>query len=329
MSDFLNQLRMEAQACHLNGMRVVLGVSGGPDSVAMLRGLAHLRHDLELRLSVGHLNHMLRGDQSRQDVDWLAALCTDVNVPFIVGTEDVVQVANSKRQGIEETAREIRYAFLEKTANQQGCSHIVVAHTADDQVETILHHIIRGTGLSGLRGMHRIRQLRSSIALARPLLTITRHQIKAYLAELNQDALLDITNADESFTRNRIRGTLLPILVDEFNPQVGNALLRLGRQAGEIQDTLNNLANELLQDAIEDKAENICRINCKILTDQPRHLIRECMTQLWIELNWPRQRMGFDDWNRLADLILEGGMCMFPESVEVQRRGSLLVLRRL
>ena len=310
------------------GTRVLLAVSGGPDSVAMLLGTHEVRDACGLSCLVAHLNHHLRGQASNADADWTAELCRQLGLSLVVGDADVTDIASARGQGLEETARQERYRFLDEVARQRGCSHIAVAHTADDQAETILHHILRGTGIAGLRGMRYRRVLASGIELIRPLLEIRRKDVERYLAEQHRTARYDFSNADPAFTRNRLRRTLLPLLRREFNPRVDEALLRLGRQAAEIQESLDILARRLLKQSLRDRTDFLCRIDCRELMSEPRHLIRECFRLLWSEQNWPQKTMGAAEWERLANLVCEEGTVNLPGEVQASRRGDLLILRR-
>ena len=310
------------------GAHILLAVSGGPDSVALLLGLREVREACELTLSAAHLNHHLRGQESDEDADWVAELCRRLGLPLVVGDKDVARIAKSRGRGLEETARRERYRFLEEIASQRGCTHIAVAHTADDQVETILHHILRGTGIAGLRGMPSRRLLASEIELIRPLLEISREDVEKYLAEQGQQTRHDSSNTDPAFTRNRIRRLLLPLLRREFNLQAEDALLRLGKQATEIQELLEILARRLLQRAVRDRAGSICRLSCRELATEPRHLIRECLRLLWSEQGWPRKSMGTVEWDRLAGLVCDEGTATLPGDIQACRRGDLLILRR-
>jgi tRNA(Ile)-lysidine synthase len=204
---FVETLRIGAVDCGLPHQSILLGVSGGPDSVAMLRGFVALREELKIVLAAAHFNHKLRGDASDADSCWIGELCAELDVPLVFGFAECGTV-RANRTGIEEAAREERYGFLQATAASLGCTHVAVAHTADDQVETILHHIVRGTGLDGLAGMPARRNLAEGIALVRPMLAITRDQVLSYLAALEQDFRSDAMNADERFTRSRIRHSL-------------------------------------------------------------------------------------------------------------------------
>jgi tRNA(Ile)-lysidine synthase len=306
---------------------ILVAVSGGADSMALLRGLIELRAEQRLELHVGHLDHQLRGAASRADAEWVAETCRSLGIPATIGRVDVASAAGAARRGIEEAARDARYEFLEQTAREAGCRLIALAHTADDQSETILHHVLRGTGLAGLRGIPAQRALAPGILLIRPLLECGRTVVLDYLHSIGQEFREDETNCDETYTRNRIRKNLLPLLAAEYNPEVGAALRRLGRQAGQTQTVFEELAAELLERVLESSSRDECRLKWQPLTGTPRHLVREVLALLWRRQNWPRQGMGFDQWDILARIALDGGSATLPTRIDVRREGRCLVIR--
>ncbi len=295
--------------------------------MALLRGLRELQDSLELNLHVAHLDHQLRGEAARDDAQWVAEVCRALALTCTIGRVDVAAIASRNGTGIEETARDERYRFLESTALAAGCPAIALAHTADDQAETVLHHIVRGTGLSGLRGIPRERCLASGIRLVRPLLDVERPVVIDYLARVGQAFREDASNADDSFTRNRIRRHLLPQLAREYNPNVSQALRRLAQQAAETQAALDTVAGDLLDRVLVSSAAGECRLKWQPLTLVPRHLIRSALAQLWQRQNWARQKMGFDQWEQLAEIAISGGTATFPGKIDVRREGRWLTLR--
>ncbi|MBT4867157.1 MAG: tRNA lysidine(34) synthetase TilS [Planctomycetaceae bacterium] len=319
--------------CGLRGSRILVGVSGGADSVALLRGLRELQDEQQIEIIAAHLNHQLRGEQSGDDATWVEALCAKLGVGLILEGRNIADIAEQRGHGLEETARQQRYEFLSLAAEREGCSHVAVAHTADDQAETILHHVLRGTGIAGLSGMSMMRPLGDALQLVRPLLDVSRVDVETYLLGIGQSFRTDDSASEQSFTRNRIRHSLLPSLKRDFNPQVEQALLRLGRLAGDVRVMTEELAGRLLDSALIEKNEMTCRIDCAQLIDKPVHLVRECFSLLWKRQNWPRKRMGFADWNRLATMTradqTDGSADTLPGHIEAARRGSLLVLRRM
>jgi tRNA(Ile)-lysidine synthase len=327
-STFLEQLAIEIESLGLRDSAVLVGVSGGADSVALLRGLRALAESAGLRIVAAHLNHGMRPGAADHDAAWTAALCGRLGISIVLEKLDVPAYASEHRLNIEEAARTVRYQFFDRAARTENCPCVAVAHTADDQVETVLHHLLRGTGLAGLRGIQAVRSLAQGLKLVRPLLRIRRAQIEEWLGKIAQDFCTDATNADESRTRNRIRHSVLPSLERELGPQIRDALLRLAEQAGELQSTIQELAESLLNRCLEDHSPDVVRLNAQLMAGQPRHLVREVFVELWKRKSWPRQAIGFDDWDRLARLVKEGGTATLPGGIEATRRGSLIVLRR-
>ncbi len=237
----------EWRDCH-----VLIAVSGGADSVALLRAVAALKRECggPGAVYVAHLNHGLRGEAADADEGWVEALCQEMGLAVSVGRADVGELANQAGDGWEAAARLARYDFLRTMAEQIGARFVATAHTADDQVETVLHHILRGTGLAGLAGIPPTRPLSPSVTLVRPLLRTTRGEIVEYLKVLKQNYRSDASNADVSYTRNRIRQVLLPLIRDRFNSEVDAALLRLAGQASEAQHWLGGHAQELVKKCV-------------------------------------------------------------------------------
>lgn len=218
------------------GDRVGVAVSGGADSVALLRLLLRLRDELGITLAVAHFNHSLRGAESEGDAEFVAKLAHAYGVEFVTAREDVGAEAQRQSRNVEDMARGLRYAFFERTVAAGRASRIAVAHTADDQAETVLAHMIRGTGPTGLGGIHQV-----AGAIVRPLLATRREQLREYLRAAGQPWREDSTNRDTSRTRARIREQLLPMLARDFSPGVVerlNELARLSREEESFWDAL-------------------------------------------------------------------------------------------
>lgn len=324
----LTSLRDHCRGLRLDGGRVLVGVSGGPDSVLLLIGLAELRAEFTLELFAAHVHHGWRGAEADADAEFVAELGRSLSLPTEVLHIMPERKAAHAGKSVEEAARDARYELLIEAAGRNGCMAIAVGHTADDQAETVLHHILRGTGLAGLGGMPAERSLTESIRLVRPLLSVTRAEILQFLADRNQPYRIDATNAEPSLTRNRLRIELLPLLRDQFNPQVDAALLRLAQQAAEATALLDSLAEQILADVLLDETETLCRIDARKLASHPEPLVRQTLRQLWIRRNWPRQEMGQREWQRLTQLVLEPGAVDLPGGISARREGGPLVLRR-
>lgn len=214
--------------------KVLAAVSGGPDSVALLLVLRELRSRFGFDLIAAHFDHQLRPG-SHSDLEWVRELCAERDVPFFSGEGDVARAAAEQGAGIEVEARRMRYGFLAFVAGKEGADSIATGHTADDQVETILMRIIRGTGIRGLRGMLPVSDVPGASAhrLVRPLLELSRHDTLATCQEAGIAPLHDPSNEDPRFTRNHIRHETLASL-RAVNPDVRGALLGLSASAREV-----------------------------------------------------------------------------------------------
>jgi tRNA(Ile)-lysidine synthase len=282
---------------------ILLAVSGGADSVALARAMGALKTGGEGRLCVAHLNHHLRGEESAADEAFVVELCRRLALPCEVGHARVAELAARGGDGLEAAARQARYDFLRRTAARLGARYVVTAHTADDQAETILHRILRGTGIGGLRGMDRARPLGPAATLIRPLLEFRRAQLLGYLDDLGQPYRHDASNQDTRLTRNRIRHELLPQLAEQFNPAVVDALLRLGRLAGEVQSVLDSAVEDLAERHVRREGPEAVEIDTAALAGRPLHEVRELLMVVWRDQGWPMQAMGFAEWDQLAEML--------------------------
>ena len=325
-SEFISNLKKGLMDCAVHEAGVVIGISGGADSVGLTTGLALLAADFDLHLHPAHLNHSLRGDEANDDAQWLSGFAHSLGLPLNVEQIEVRDYAERNRLSIETAARELRYGFLSRIAKRVGCRFVALAHSSDDQVETVLHRLLRGSGLDGLAGMPRTRSLGDGITLVRPLLSTSRAQIEAYLKARGQAWRDDSTNRDESITRNRIRHRLLPLLEAEFNPRVRDAILRFSDQCSAAQSGLDVIVTRILDAATADRSPTVVRLKHGQLADWPVHTVRECFRILWKRQNWPRQAMGFNEWQRLADLTCNGSSATLPGGIDCRIRNELLVI---
>lgn len=209
--------------------KIVVGFSGGPDSFCLLHLLNRLRPRFSLRLTVAHLNHQLRGPDAEADAAFACQIAEQWRLPFRLESRDVAGLAAARQQSIEEAARQARYTFLEQTARQVEATKIAVGHNANDQVETLLMHLLRGSGLTGLQGMRPIAPLPGAAdpppALIRPLLDTWREEIEAYCRQHNLAPRRDASNRDTAYFRNRLRHELIPYL-QSYNPNIEPTLHR-------------------------------------------------------------------------------------------------------
>ncbi len=313
---------------------VLVAVSGGADSVGLLRGLARLKSAGQGRLSVAHFNHALRGAESDGDEQFVAALTDRLGLACQIGRATPGELGKTSLGGLESSARQARYHFLQTTAAAVGARYVVTAHTADDQVETIVQRIFRGTGLGGLMGMRRARPLGPAATLLRPLLGMRRQEIRDYLQAIGQSWREDSSNARTEATRNWLRLELLPGVERHVSPGAPGAILRLGQIAAEAQLLVEQLAADLAERAIKPTADGSLQCNCDLLSGQSRYVVREMFVQAWRERGWPEQSMGFDEWDALAEMAVRAETapaCQrdFPGATRAQKKGAQLTLARL
>jgi tRNA(Ile)-lysidine synthase len=217
--------------------RVVVGVSGGADSVALLAVLRELSSQprREWHLSVAHLDHGLR-PEAAADADFVRDLARRWGLQCVTERRDVAAAAHESGRGVEDAGRMIRYEFLRGAAAAAGAGYVAVGHHADDNAETVLHRIVRGTHLRGLSGMPAWRLMSgSAVRLVRPLLACRREEILAFCRRRGLDWRTDPTNASMDYRRNYIRHELLPAIRERLNPRADEALLRLAEAAGEVE----------------------------------------------------------------------------------------------
>ncbi len=205
-----------------SGDQLLVGVSGGADSVALLLCLHKLAPQLHISLAIAHLNHGIRGAEADADEDFVRRISADLRLQFFSETIDAKQQAKAAGQNLEELARQLRYDFLNRIAENIGAHKIAVGHTLNDQAETILFRFIRGSGIEGLSAIHPILEGR----IIRPLLECSRDAILDYLAQRGVSYREDSTNRDVAYSRNRIRLELLPYLAEHFNPRITATLAR-------------------------------------------------------------------------------------------------------
>jgi tRNA(Ile)-lysidine synthase len=281
---------------------IVIGVSGGADSVCLLHVLAEYRKRLGIKLHVAHLNHLLRGTESEADAKYVSSLADSLGIPIAIDEQDVAAYRIVRNCSIEEAARELRYAFLGRVAKEIGANRIAIGHTRDDHVETILMHILRGTGINGLCGLARCSPMaydeqasssstkkanatqgqRSDFLIIRPLLDITREETASYCHEYQLDPRVDSSNLSLSFFRNRLRLQLLPLL-RQYNPSLDQALLRLADIAKEDNVFIEQQASELWDEVVRQENKTIY-LDKKQLASLPialqRQLLRAAVTKL-------------------------------------------------
>jgi tRNA(Ile)-lysidine synthase len=215
------------------GQKILAAVSGGADSVCLLEILFGLQQELEISLHAAHLNHQLREEEADGDALYVAELAEKLKIPFTIGKRDVAAYQLKNKLSLEEAAREVRYGFLYEVMRETGSACVAAGHTMDDQAETILMHILRGTGIRGLRGLQPEQNLKISggnLTVIRPLLEVKRSETEDFCKRIGLFPRIDSSNESYSMLRNRVRHELLPLLT-QYNPSVCDSLLRISSVA--------------------------------------------------------------------------------------------------
>ena len=231
---------------------VAAGVSGGADSVCLLFVLCALREKLGFRIHVCHVNHCLRGEEAAADEEFVAGLCRDLDVPCRIFRENVELIARNRKQSLEEAGRDVRRAAFQEMCRTEGATKIATAHHRDDNAETVLLNIARGTGIKGLCGIRPVYG-----KWIRPLLCLSRSEIEEALKKENISWRTDATNEEDEYTRNRIRHNVLPVLCSQVNSGAAAHLDSLSRQAQEVWDYMDARTDEAWQRCVTDRADGL------------------------------------------------------------------------
>ena len=295
------------------GAGIVIACSGGVDSVVLTHLLKRLSKPWGLRLCIAHFEHGIRGSDSVEDADFVKRIAGEWNIPFRMESRNVPEYAAEKHLSIETAARELRYGFLRRVRSELGYDVIALAHHADDQAETVLMRIIRGTGVRGLSAM-RFRQGE----LVRPLLSFRKEAIRAYCEAQGLCYREDVTNAIPDVMRNRIRLELLPKLREEYNPAIDEALCQMTMMAAETNDFLREEVDRAWPEAVRVRAcpELSREAFIKLHPAVQRVVLRRYLQQVFGDI----RDLGFLHYDSLRQLLLKGqsgAMMELPHSRKV------------
>ncbi|MFM7117994.1 MAG: tRNA lysidine(34) synthetase TilS [Planctomycetota bacterium] len=310
---------------------LVLGISGGPDSVALLRLLLEHRSQSDRcpPLILAHCNYGLRGEESEQDEQFVSDLARRFEVECRVWRAEKLEKPGGS--GWEAYLRDIRYDFFKQVSRDFGARYLALAHSADDQAETVTMRLLRGSSLAGLRGIPSQRPLTKETTLIRPLLTLRRQMLREYLLRIDQPFRIDSSNESDQFLRNRIRNQLLPLLSSAYGTDFSERMLSLAEEAAEVEALLDEGSSRLL--AHFDSHQPDClRIATTPLAAHPPALVRHALVKAWRDRGWSERDLTSRHWHALAELLLrpvpETGSVNLPESRVARRTSDGTVLVR-
>jgi tRNA(Ile)-lysidine synthase len=331
---FLLRLERAARPLLATDQAVVVAFSGGPDSSALLHGLCdrNRRREWKLRLHVAHLNHRLRPDADADEA-FCRAVAERLGLPATFERVETAALAAQRGESVERTARDERYRFLERTARGVDAGAVALAHHADDNAETILHRIARGTGLRGLAGIPTVRPISpgSAIRVVRPLLSFRRDELLAYLTEAAIEFRVDPTNQQPIYTRNRIRLDALPALARAVGRDPVPALLRLAGQARTAERFLAAHADSAEWTCVRRTGPGRAEVALDMLAHRPPPVRMELLRRAWVWAAGGEGDVDLHHLERLADLAdspAGGRSVELPGGVRAERVGGTVAFNR-
>lgn len=321
------------------GDSLLVGVSGGPDSVALLYLLMGLRDNYNLQLYVVHLNHMLRGNESDKDAGYVRRLSKKLKLPVFIGKKDVRKFAKANKLSLEEAARIQRYEFYKQIADKLNIRKIALGHTADDNAETVLMRLLRGAGEQGLIGIYPVRYI-GNLKVIRPLLNIYRREIESFLKEKKISARTDSSNADNKFLRNKVRLELIPLLEENYNKDIKRVLVNTADILKEDNEYLEEVTKKFYSQAVlkqrkkgefSDANDESIHLSVKKIEDFPLAIQRRVLRYGIKELTGTLRQITYQHWNEVLKLLnsnLAYGHIDLPNGLIVERLRRELVIRR-
>jgi tRNA(Ile)-lysidine synthase len=277
-----------------------VAVSGGADSIALLEALTELVEQLDVSLGIVHFNHHLRGAESTKDEAFVRERAQALGLPY---ERDESTVDVQEGENLEAAARAARYGFFERLISQGTFDRIATGHTRSDQAETVLFRVLRGTGLAGLAAIRPVREP----GIVRPLIDVTRKEVKRWLASRNCSWREDSSNQDTRFSRNRIRHNLIPQLAQEWNPQVEQALARLGDQAAAEEAYWDRIVEATIRTLVSRQTPDGIEIDCRIARELDRAVLGRCLGRLAREAKSPGRQLGTAAIEQLKAMTEQSG----------------------
>lgn len=281
------------------GDRILLGVSGGPDSVALAHILRELAAEMQVDLFIAHLNHNLRGQESAADAEFVQRFADRLGLPAVIETRDAGRYAADNNMSTQAAAREVRYRFFADAARNLGCNKLATGHNANDQAETVLFNFLRGSGLAGLAGISPVRDG----WVTRPLIEASRAQVDEYCRENKLETRLDSSNLKVVYTRNKIRLELIPLLEREYNARMVETLVRTSEIMRDEEQYLDQLTDDKWEYTVFGEDDNLIRFDLGKFLELPAALQRRVIRRAWTRLTGSGRNLEFVHLNGIFDML--------------------------
>ena len=314
------------------GDSVLVGVSGGPDSVALLHVLLIIAPRFSLRLGVAHLNHCLRQEDSDNDAEFVASLAEKLNLPYYIKREDVRKYQLENKLSLEEAARRIRHTFYDQAAEKNRFNKIALGHHSDDNAELVLMYIFRGSGLLGISGIPPVRDTQNrNIQIVRPFIKLSKSEIIDFLTTKELNYVSDRTNKETRYLRNRIRHYLIPTLKKSYNPRIIETLGRLAAIVGSEEEWIEDVIHPIYEKAVLDIQDDKVTLSIESLggihVAAKRRVIRKAIAKVKGDL----RRVTFSHIDSAISLLDKGPACWsldLPNRIRIKRNGDVLLFSK-
>ncbi|MGD2038849.1 MAG: tRNA lysidine(34) synthetase TilS [Desulfobacterales bacterium] len=309
------------------GDTVLVGVSGGPDSVALVDILLALGPKFSFKVAIAHLNHCLRRDESKRDEDFVVSLAEQLDLPLHVERQDVRHYQKSHRLSLEEAARQVRYRFYDAIASKFGYEKIALGHHSDDNAELILMYLLRGSGPLGLSGIPPLRDAK----IIRPLIDIKRSEIMDYIALRGLDCVLDSSNRDSQYLRNRVRNRLIPELKAEYNPKLIDSLNRLALILDAEQRWIESLIQPIFKKVVVFEKQSRIGFDIEQLNQHNIAVRRLLIRRAVLKVKGNLRRLAFvhvEAAIKLAQKTAASGALDLPDRIRISRQDNVLIISK-
>ncbi len=325
----LEQVRATIQKYQMfaPGDRVLVGVSGGPDSVALVHALHNLAEALQIEVFAAHLNHSLRKRESDEDAEFVGTLAENLGLTAVIKKRDIACYALQHKLSAQAAAREVRYRFFAETAKRLKCNKLATGHNANDQAETVLFHFLRGSGLAGLGGIPPVRDG----WITRPLIEIPRARIEEYCKENGLKTRLDRSNLKSVYTRNKLRLELIPLLEREYNPNLVETLGRTSEIMRDEENYLEGLTAEFWTQTCLKEEPDQAIFGLDRFLALPTVWQRRIIRRAWVNLAGTEQNLGFGHLTNAIDLLKTGSTgsgLNLPMSIRLSKSYGQFTLSR-